>query len=160
MIRCSRCGSQWEPYWFKRGLCLRCQADDDYAASSIFCEHANEVPAVCPCEQRCYCKANTCAKRDNVEKSSCEELDPRERDIGLDLSAEYQLAMLTEECQALQGIRESLRPAVTVPSAEATPRSTARQSDIKNVRERLWKSVLRNRISSLFLKLSDLMKSP
>lgn len=28
--------------------------------SAMTCEHANEVPAVCPCSEGCYCKANTC----------------------------------------------------------------------------------------------------
>jgi hypothetical protein len=28
--------------------------------SAHFCEHANEVPSVCPCPANCYCKGNTC----------------------------------------------------------------------------------------------------
>jgi len=32
-------------------------------ASAIFCEHANEVPNVCPCPADCYCKTHTCARR-------------------------------------------------------------------------------------------------
>ncbi len=32
-------------------------------ANPIFCEHANEVPAQCPCESGCYCKTHTCAPR-------------------------------------------------------------------------------------------------
>jgi hypothetical protein len=27
----------------------------------MFCEHANENPAVCQCPSDCYCKAHTCA---------------------------------------------------------------------------------------------------
>jgi len=27
------------------------------------CEHANEVPHICPCSSGCYCKSNTCAER-------------------------------------------------------------------------------------------------
>lgn len=28
--------------------------------SALTCPHANETPAVCPCPDGCYCKANTC----------------------------------------------------------------------------------------------------
>lgn len=28
----------------------------------VFCEHANENPAICPCKEACYCKSNTCAE--------------------------------------------------------------------------------------------------
>lgn len=31
--------------------------------SAVFCEHANECPAVCPCLPDCYCKEHTCAPR-------------------------------------------------------------------------------------------------
>jgi len=30
------------------------------SSDPTFCEHANEVPAVCPCEPDCYCKSHTC----------------------------------------------------------------------------------------------------
>lgn len=36
---------------------------EDFYASPVFCEHANEVPHFCPCGPRCYCKANTCRDR-------------------------------------------------------------------------------------------------
>jgi hypothetical protein len=29
---------------------------------AVLCEHANEVPAVCPCPETCYCKTHTCAQ--------------------------------------------------------------------------------------------------
>lgn len=29
---------------------------------ALFCEHANEVPARCPCAPDCYCKTHTCAR--------------------------------------------------------------------------------------------------
>lgn len=28
--------------------------------SPMYCEHANEVPMVCPCDDDCYCKSHTC----------------------------------------------------------------------------------------------------
>lgn len=28
--------------------------------TAMFCEHANECPAVCPCGDDCYCKSHTC----------------------------------------------------------------------------------------------------
>lgn len=28
--------------------------------SAVYCEHANECPAVCPCPDDCYCKDHTC----------------------------------------------------------------------------------------------------
>jgi len=31
-----------------------------------FCNHANEVPAVCTCPPTCYCKTHTCLKRIEV----------------------------------------------------------------------------------------------
>lgn len=46
-----------------------CQAHQDHSA--IFCEHANEVPAHCPCEEYCYCKDHTCKwKSANTIKNS------------------------------------------------------------------------------------------
>jgi len=30
------------------------------AGSAVMCEHANEVPQMCPCRARCYCKSHTC----------------------------------------------------------------------------------------------------
>lgn len=32
-------------------------------ASALSCEHANEVPRVCPCVPECYCKSNSCRPR-------------------------------------------------------------------------------------------------
>lgn len=31
--------------------------------SAMFCDHANEVPARCPCYADCYCKQHTCKRR-------------------------------------------------------------------------------------------------
>lgn len=28
--------------------------------SSMYCEHANEMPHTCPCDYNCYCKYNSC----------------------------------------------------------------------------------------------------
>lgn len=30
------------------------------AISAMHCEHANEVPFMCPCPGNCYCKSHTC----------------------------------------------------------------------------------------------------
>jgi hypothetical protein len=30
--------------------------------SAVYCEHANEVPQVCPCLPDCYCKSHTCKR--------------------------------------------------------------------------------------------------
>jgi hypothetical protein len=37
--------------------------DKPECSSSIFCEHANEVPVVCPCDDDCYCKEHSCKNR-------------------------------------------------------------------------------------------------
>lgn len=34
--------------------------------SAMHCEHANEVPSVCPCPRDCYCKGHTCDGRVSV----------------------------------------------------------------------------------------------
>lgn len=31
--------------------------------SPVFCEHANEMPARCPCDSDCYCKDHSCRAR-------------------------------------------------------------------------------------------------
>lgn len=31
--------------------------------SAVYCEHANEMPATCPCDAECYCKENSCRPR-------------------------------------------------------------------------------------------------
>lgn len=28
--------------------------------SAMHCDHANEMPATCPCPDHCYCKEHTC----------------------------------------------------------------------------------------------------
>ena len=37
---------------------------DRSITSAIYCEHANEMPAKCPCDDDCYCKQHSC-KGDN-----------------------------------------------------------------------------------------------
>jgi len=39
---------------------------------AAFCEHANENPAVCPCDPKCYCKSHTCAPENKVDWSVIE----------------------------------------------------------------------------------------
>lgn len=36
--------------------------------SPIFCNHANEVPYECTCQEGCYCKSNTCVAGGDVDK--------------------------------------------------------------------------------------------
>lgn len=31
--------------------------------SAVFCEHANEMPQRCPCDDNCYCKDHSCRAR-------------------------------------------------------------------------------------------------
>jgi len=31
--------------------------------SAIYCEHANEMPVKCPCDDDCYCKEHSCKGR-------------------------------------------------------------------------------------------------
>lgn len=31
--------------------------------SSLYCEHANEVPSQCRCDANCYCKQHTCKRK-------------------------------------------------------------------------------------------------
>lgn len=35
--------------------------DTSKGMPAVFCEHANEVPHYCPCDEGCYCKQRTCA---------------------------------------------------------------------------------------------------
>jgi len=35
----------------------------EWSGDSFSCEHANEVPCVCPCPPECYCKLNSCKPR-------------------------------------------------------------------------------------------------
>lgn len=43
----------------QRTDCNSCQIN----SRSMFCDHANEVPAKCPCVEYCYCKSHTCAPK-------------------------------------------------------------------------------------------------
>lgn len=36
--------------------------------SAVFCNHANEVPMSCPCDEACYCKLHAC-RRDSLPDS-------------------------------------------------------------------------------------------
>lgn len=42
-------------------------------SSAIDCQHANEVPAICPCPEECYCKAHTCKQMEGREELACKE---------------------------------------------------------------------------------------
>src|SRR5579872_1909497 len=35
--------------------------------SAVFCEHANENPSHCPCDENCYCKSRTCKQEIGAE---------------------------------------------------------------------------------------------
>lgn len=41
--------------------------------SAVYCEHANEVPGMCPCDDECYCKTHTCAVRSVIEERPSSE---------------------------------------------------------------------------------------
>lgn len=43
--------------------------------SAIFCNHANEVPNICPCSADCYCKGNTCPTTISYERLEKELAD-------------------------------------------------------------------------------------
>lgn len=36
---------------------------EDHSNSAIYCDHANEMPAQCPCPDDCYCKSHSCKRR-------------------------------------------------------------------------------------------------
>ncbi len=36
------------------------ESQNNISSSPIFCEHANEIPACCPCPDDCYCKQYSC----------------------------------------------------------------------------------------------------
>ena len=46
----------------------RKKKDDSHLA--VTCEHANEVPVVCPCDDDCYCKSHSCSGTKSVAASS------------------------------------------------------------------------------------------
>lgn len=48
---------------FEAGYEAHRAEENKTSPNPIFCEHANEVPARCPCEEGCYCKTHTCAKK-------------------------------------------------------------------------------------------------
>lgn len=35
----------------------------DNSTSALYCEHANEVPMICKCDDSCYCKQHSCKER-------------------------------------------------------------------------------------------------
>lgn len=53
--------------------------------SAIFCEHANEVPVSCPCDDDCYCKEHTCKPR--LE----EQIKKINKELAEDLSSTIQI---------------------------------------------------------------------
>ncbi len=55
------------------------------SANPVFCEHANEVPARCPCEQGCYCKTHTC----RAAPPRSDRPNPAETPKVLDCTREY-----------------------------------------------------------------------
>lgn len=50
---------------------------------AMFCLHANEVPAQCPCDEDCYCKKHTCKRRrvrmTKKGKTEATEVEKKER---------------------------------------------------------------------------------
>jgi hypothetical protein len=57
---CDMAGCGWE-HVVARGELL----ENRISHSSIHCEHANEMPAQCPCPEKCYCRVHgNCGNRD------------------------------------------------------------------------------------------------
>lgn len=54
--------------------------------SAMFCEHANEVPQMCPCTAGCCCKTRTCAPRDTARS---DDQDGEEARVNPKISREY-----------------------------------------------------------------------
>ena len=44
------------------------QLDVRVSDNLVLCEHANEVPAQCPCPSECYCKSHTCRPPEREEE--------------------------------------------------------------------------------------------
>lgn len=42
--------------------------------SAMYCEHANEMPASCPCPEDCYCKSHSCRRREASVKDTVYEI--------------------------------------------------------------------------------------
>ena len=57
--------------------------------SPIFCEHANEMPAICTCDDDCYCKEHSCKQRKQTAEHSCEQRKQTAEDICKEVLAEY-----------------------------------------------------------------------
>lgn len=51
--------------------------------SAMHCEHANEVPSVCPCPRDCYCKEHTCNGRVSVADVPVIQYQRSDEDIWL-----------------------------------------------------------------------------
>ena len=58
-------------------------------AISFACEHANEVPNICPCPSTCYCKKHTCkpGKMTKVKRPKMSKLT--DRDAWLEFRREH-----------------------------------------------------------------------
>lgn len=54
--------------------------------SAMFCEHANEVPQMCPCAAGCYCKTRTCAA---LHTALGKDQDEEEARVNPQISREY-----------------------------------------------------------------------
>jgi hypothetical protein len=39
------------------------ETDKSEEGRAMMCDHANEVPLLCPCDAGCYCKSHTCKRR-------------------------------------------------------------------------------------------------
>jgi len=54
---------RWETGITTDGYTLTIPEETKTSTSAIYCEHANEMPAQCPCPDDCYCKAHSCKGR-------------------------------------------------------------------------------------------------
>ncbi len=68
LFECSGCGRRWVT---SSSTHCECNLEERVAelegsavkcGSAIGCEHANEMPVQCPCDDDCYCKQHSCKK--------------------------------------------------------------------------------------------------
>lgn len=74
----------------------------------LSCEHANEVPASCPCQHDCYCYDNTCVARESNPNTN----NRHSNDFWVGFVEGFANFHLTEEqykkaCDAIEILRKS-----------------------------------------------------
>lgn len=70
-VECKKCLLKTNPFYVEEELTeywnTRHQPEPrrEDVVSPLLCMHANEVPSICPCDDNCYCKNNTCEENGN-----------------------------------------------------------------------------------------------